>query len=88
MSTNEWFFIRSTNSGNVVSAIPNEQDYLRSQVIVTVPALNDYELWRWEGQFLTNKATGLVLDIRKGKQHEISTISILLSLLFRSFKIN
>lgn len=68
-SSTEWFFIRSTNSGHVISAIPNlEQDYLRSQVIVTSPALNDFELWRWEGQFLINKATGLVLDIRKGKK--------------------
>lgn len=66
MSVNEWFYIRSTNSGHVISAIPNEETYLRSQVIVTAPTLNDHELWCWKGQCLTNKATDLVLDIREG----------------------
>jgi hypothetical protein len=64
-AVNEWFYIRSISTGNVVTANPKEA-VARAQVIVTKPALNDLELWSWKGEFLSNKATGLVLDIRKG----------------------
>jgi hypothetical protein len=56
--------MRSTSSGNVITA---KDTLLRSQVFITKPTLDDSELWAWKGQFLVNKASGLVLDIRKGK---------------------
>lgn len=65
-SLNGWFYIRSTSTGNVVSASTNTTDLLRSQVLVTPSTLSDHELWCWKGQFLMNKANDLVLDIRKG----------------------
>ena len=68
MSTLEWFYIRSTHTGNVVSASTNTAELLRSQVLVTPPTLSDHELWCWKGQFLVNKANDFVLDIRKGKK--------------------
>ncbi|KAI8646611.1 hypothetical protein BD408DRAFT_439989 [Parasitella parasitica] len=77
MSTSGWFYIRSTNTGNVVSAT-NDQELLRSQVIVTPPSLADHELWCWKGQFLCNKANGLVLDIRKGRLRLIEDTEICL----------
>jgi hypothetical protein len=64
-----YFYIRSTSTGNVVSASTNTNDLLRSQVMVTPPTLSDHELWCWKGQFLSNKANDLVLDIRKGSIH-------------------
>lgn len=67
MATNDYFYIRSTSTGNVISAPTNTNDLLRSQVMVTPPTLSDYELWCWKGQFLSNKSNNLVLDIRKGK---------------------
>jgi hypothetical protein len=63
-SSTQWFYIRSISSGNVITA---KDTLLRSQVFITKPTLNDSELWSWKGQFLVNKASGLVLDIRKGK---------------------
>ncbi|CEP17609.1 hypothetical protein [Parasitella parasitica] len=77
MSTSGWFYIRSTSTGNVVSAT-NDQELLRSQVIVTPPTLADHELWCWKGQFLCNKANGLVLDIRKGRLRLIEDTEICL----------
>jgi hypothetical protein len=78
MSTNGWFYIRSTSTGNVVASIDTEQDLLRSQVIVTPPTLSDRELWCWKGQFLCNKANDLVLDIRKGRLRLIEDTEICL----------
>lgn len=78
MSTNGWFYIRSTSTGNVVAATNTEQDLLRSQVIVTPPTLSDHELWCWKGQFLCNKANDLVLDIRKGRLRLIEDTEICL----------
>lgn len=71
MTTNGWFYIRSTSSGNVVSASTGN-DLLRSQVMVTPSTLSDHELWCWKGQYLCNKAYDLVLDIRKGKHTQNS----------------
>ncbi|KAI8979589.1 hypothetical protein BDF20DRAFT_835593 [Mycotypha africana] len=78
MST-EWFFIRSVKSGNVIAASTNDPETaLRSQVIVTVPTLSDTQLWCWKDQFLYNKATNLVLDIRKGKLRLVEDTEICL----------
>ncbi|KAI9483177.1 MAG: hypothetical protein EXX96DRAFT_557167 [Benjaminiella poitrasii] len=78
MTTNDWFYIRSTNTGNVVSASTQTVKLLRSQVLVTPPTLSDHELWCWDGQFLRNKATNYVLDIRKGRLRLIEDTEICL----------
>lgn len=62
----DWMFIRSVSTGNVITAQHNLDDPRRSQVMVAAPRCSDEELWRWDGQFLRNKATNLVLDIRNG----------------------
>lgn len=62
----DWMYIRSISTGNVVTASTDTQDRKRSQVWVRPLRRIDEELWRWDGQFIRNKATGLVLDIRKG----------------------
>ncbi|KAG2230644.1 hypothetical protein INT48_005912 [Thamnidium elegans] len=77
MTTNGWFYIRSTSSGNVVSA-STSNDLLRSQVMVTPSTLSDHELWCWKGQYLCNKANDLVLDIRKGRLRLIEDTEICL----------
>ncbi|KAI9315477.1 hypothetical protein BX666DRAFT_1860565 [Dichotomocladium elegans] len=46
--------------------------------MVAAPRFTDHELWRWDGQFIRNKATGLVLDIRKGKLRLIQETEICL----------
>lgn len=61
----DWFYIKSIGNGNVISVAASDA-FLRSQVYVRPPRQNDEELWRWDGQFLVNKATNLVMDIRKG----------------------
>lgn len=71
----EWFRMRSLFNGYVVtidrSLIDNPSELLRSQVYLC-PAQNDaYELWQWDGQYLKNKATKLVLDIRKGTEKSV-----------------
>lgn len=66
----EWFRIRSELNGYVVAidrSLP-EQDLLRSQVYLYPAQRDDFELWHWDGQYLKNKATDLVLDIRKGTE--------------------
>lgn len=78
MATNDYFYIRSTSTGNVISAPTNTNDLLRSQVMVTPPTLSDYELWCWKGQFLSNKSNNLVLDIRKGRLRLIEDTEICL----------
>ncbi|KAI8356170.1 hypothetical protein BD560DRAFT_375004 [Blakeslea trispora] len=78
MSTESWFYIRSASTGNVISAASKVDELLRSQVLVTPPTLSDNELWRWKGQFLCNKANGLVLDIRKGRLRLIEDTEICL----------
>ena len=65
-SHNDWMYIRSVSTGNVITAQNDLTDPRRSQVMVAAPQCIDQELWRWDGQFLRNKATNLVLDIRKG----------------------
>ncbi|KAI7896824.1 uncharacterized protein EV154DRAFT_410905 [Mucor mucedo] len=73
-----WFYIRSTGTGNVISASTSTDDLLRSQVLVTPSTLSDHELWCWKGQFLSNKANDLVLDIRKGRLRLIEDTEICL----------
>lgn len=78
MTTNGWFYIRSTSTGNVISASTNTKDLLRSQVMVTPATLSDHELWCWKGQFIANKANDMVLDIRKGRLRLIEDTEICL----------
>ncbi|KAI8989409.1 hypothetical protein BDB01DRAFT_539941 [Pilobolus umbonatus] len=77
MSTPDWFYIRSITTGNVI-ACPDSNDSLRAQAKVIPPTLSDLELWQWNGQFLRNKETGLVLDIRKGRLRVIEDTEICL----------
>ncbi|KAG0169318.1 hypothetical protein DFQ28_001155 [Apophysomyces sp. BC1034] len=78
----DWCYIRSVSTGNVVSAnrglVNGEEDALRSQVYLYAPKQIDEELWRWDGQYIRNKATGLVLDIRKGRLRLIEDTEICL----------
>lgn len=68
MSNIRWFYIKSATLGQVAYVDSNTNDTtLRSQVYVRSPEKTDDELWCWEGHYLVNKATRLVLDIRKGK---------------------
>ncbi|KAI8141689.1 hypothetical protein BJV82DRAFT_645302 [Fennellomyces sp. T-0311] len=46
--------------------------------MVAPPKRTDSELWRWDSQFLRNKANGLVLDIRKGRLRLIQETEICL----------
>jgi hypothetical protein len=62
-----WFYIRSLATNGVVSCSKECHEFLRSQVIVEPFDESDSQLWCWDGQFLRNKHTDLVLDIRKGK---------------------
>ncbi|KAG0182235.1 hypothetical protein DFQ29_005118 [Apophysomyces sp. BC1021] len=73
----DWMYIRAISTGNVISA-SCRGDALRSQVYVHPPKQVDEELWRWEGKYLKNKATGLVLDIRKGRLRLIEDTEICL----------
>ncbi|KAI8390926.1 uncharacterized protein BYT42DRAFT_554903 [Radiomyces spectabilis] len=72
-----WVYIQSLATGKVISATTTP-DALRSQVYVLPPKHTDHELWRWEGQFIKNKATGMVLDIRKGRLRLIEDTEICL----------
>ncbi|CDH49200.1 hypothetical protein RO3G_06683 [Lichtheimia corymbifera JMRC:FSU:9682] len=74
----DWMFIRSVSTGNVITAQNDLTDPRRSQVMVAAPRCIDEELWRWDGQFLRNKATNLVLDIRKGRLRLIQETEICL----------
>ncbi|KAI7882442.1 hypothetical protein K492DRAFT_193553 [Lichtheimia hyalospora FSU 10163] len=73
-----WFYIKSAIFGQVVSVDSNvnENDTLRSQVYVRPPQKTDDELWCWEGRYIVNKASRLVLDIRKGKLRLIEDTDI------------
>ncbi|KAI8335811.1 hypothetical protein BC941DRAFT_429441 [Chlamydoabsidia padenii] len=81
-NNNTWFYIQSTKTGHVVSAcrqIQNgEVEAARSQVHVYAPLQTDDELWTWSGQYIRNKATSLVLDIRKGRLRLIEDTEICL----------
>ncbi|KAI9299407.1 hypothetical protein BJ944DRAFT_172418 [Cunninghamella echinulata] len=67
-SNDNWFYIRSIATGHVISCLSSKESLLRSQVYVCpLQTPNDNSLWKWEKTFLKNKATGLVLDIRKGR---------------------
>lgn len=76
----EWFRIRSELNGFVIAidrSLP-KQDLLRSQVYLYPAQRDDFELWHWDGQYLKNKATDLVLDIRKGRLRLIEDTEICL----------
>ncbi|KAI8089604.1 uncharacterized protein BX664DRAFT_386065 [Halteromyces radiatus] len=69
-ATNDvWFHIRSIATGNLITCISSDSSsFLRSQVYVCpYQQQSDYALWTWDGSFLRNKASQLVLDIRKGR---------------------
>ncbi|KAJ8662215.1 hypothetical protein O0I10_001908 [Lichtheimia ornata] len=78
MTNIRWFYIKSATIGQVVSvdSNANENDTLRSQVYVRRPEKTDNELWCWEGRYLVNKSSRLVLDIRKGKLRLIEDTDI------------
>lgn len=67
-NNDSWFYIRSVATGGVITVGQPDgaSATLRSQVYVCPPERTDDELWQWDGQYLRNKATDLVLDIRKG----------------------
>ncbi|KAI9300305.1 hypothetical protein BJ944DRAFT_273237 [Cunninghamella echinulata] len=77
-----WFYIQSSKTGHVISADRHIQsegnEALRSQVYVYSAQQTDEELWRWDGQYIRNKATDLVLDIRKGRLRLIEDTEICL----------
>lgn len=69
-SLKEWFLIQSVLDGSSTLSCDRTpmEDYTRSQVYVyPTPEYTDAELWRWDSNYLQNKKSGLVLDIRKGK---------------------
>ncbi|KAI9488476.1 hypothetical protein BDB00DRAFT_39413 [Zychaea mexicana] len=75
----KWFYIKSASSDNVVSAAKvatDDEPLMRSQVYVCSPRHVDEEQWCWDGQHLVNKATELVLDIRKGRLRLIEDTDI------------
>ncbi|ORZ20286.1 hypothetical protein BCR42DRAFT_205104 [Absidia repens] len=82
MENKTWFYIQSNKTSHVISASRHIHSEglapARSQVHVYVPLQTDDELWTWEGQFIRNKATGLVLDIRKGRLRLIEDTEICL----------
>ncbi|KAI9470011.1 MAG: hypothetical protein EXX96DRAFT_512305 [Benjaminiella poitrasii] len=79
MNVPHWFYIKHVSTQKVISIYDNdESDYIRSQVIVKKPEYIDSELWCWDDNYLRNKKTGLVLDIRKGKLRLIEDTEICL----------
>ncbi|KAI9288220.1 hypothetical protein BC943DRAFT_378108 [Umbelopsis sp. AD052] len=78
--TNRWFMIKSVMDGSIISCDRSRSsDFLRSQVYVyPIPQHVDAEYWRWKGNFIENKKTGLVLDIRKGRLRLIEDTEICL----------
>lgn len=62
-----WFHIRSVATGKVITCISGPETPLRSQVYVCPYQSTDSSLWTWDDSFIRNKATNLVLDIRKGR---------------------
>ncbi|KAI7899464.1 uncharacterized protein BX663DRAFT_520994 [Cokeromyces recurvatus] len=77
-NTSKWFYIKHVSTQKVISICSNNGDYIRSQVIVKDPNYTEDELWCWESNYLKNKKTGLVLDIRKGKLRLIEDTEICL----------
>ncbi|ORZ15759.1 hypothetical protein BCR42DRAFT_415852 [Absidia repens] len=79
---NAWFYIQSTKTGKVIAVDRHIKSEglvpLRSQVRVYTPHQTSDELWTWDGQFIRNKATDLVLDIRKGRLRLIEDTEICL----------
>ncbi|KAL0086037.1 carbohydrate-binding module family 13 protein [Phycomyces blakesleeanus] len=78
IDTSNWFYIQSAATGDVISADTHTTDLLRSQVYVCPPKQIDEELWKWDGRFIVNKATEMVLDIRKGRLRLIEDTEICL----------
>ncbi|ORX54389.1 hypothetical protein DM01DRAFT_1335535 [Hesseltinella vesiculosa] len=77
-----WFYIQNTITGQVISASKlideNGLDPQRSQVHIYPCRQVDAELWAWDGPFIRNKATDLVLDVRKGRLRLIEDTEICL----------
>ncbi|KAI8067918.1 hypothetical protein BC940DRAFT_367232 [Gongronella butleri] len=77
-----WFYIQNTITGHVISASrlieETGVDAVRSQVHVYPCHQTDAELWQWDGQYIRNKATSLVLDVRKGRLRLIEDTDICL----------
>ncbi|CAM0141441.1 hypothetical protein VKS41_003850 [Umbelopsis sp. WA50703] len=75
-----WFLIQSVLDGSCISCDRSPlSDYTRSQVYVyPTPEFTDAEYWRWHGNYLENKKSGLVLDIRKGRLRLIEDTEICL----------
>ncbi|KAI9341311.1 hypothetical protein BD770DRAFT_414842 [Pilaira anomala] len=76
-NTNTWFYIKHKSTNRVIATSECEA-HARSQAVVIKPQHNDNELWCWDGHFLKNKSTGLVLDIRKGRLRLIEDTEICL----------
>ncbi|KAI8371764.1 uncharacterized protein BYT42DRAFT_581484 [Radiomyces spectabilis] len=75
----DWFYIQSISTHDVITACSTDlTSALRSQVYVNPPKCCDEELWRWDGQYIRNKATDFVLDIRKGRLRLIEDTEICL----------
>ncbi|KAI7865894.1 hypothetical protein BDF14DRAFT_1729269 [Spinellus fusiger] len=67
---------RVAAAGSVLCA--NEEEPERSLVEVREPRYNDDELWVWDNQLLKNKATGMVMSIRKGRLRLIEDTQVCL----------
>ncbi|KAI8644912.1 hypothetical protein BD408DRAFT_441448 [Parasitella parasitica] len=69
MADVKWFFIKHLNTNKAIASCSydDNNNLMRSQVVVTKPMHTDNELWCWDDQQLRNKSTNLVLDIRKGR---------------------
>ncbi|KAI8363819.1 hypothetical protein EDC96DRAFT_608792 [Choanephora cucurbitarum] len=65
MSNYDWFYIKHIASEGVMSSAA--QTKAQPQVVVVNPRMTDDELWCWNGSYLMNKSTNLVLDIHKGR---------------------
>ncbi|KAI8343327.1 hypothetical protein BC941DRAFT_91091 [Chlamydoabsidia padenii] len=63
----QWFYIRSVATGKLITCLSGPETLLRSTVYVSSQPPSDSSLWIWDGAFLRNKASDLVLDIRKGR---------------------
>lgn len=71
----KWFYIQQKLTGMVI-ATSSCETHARSQAVVVKPQYTDNELWCWDNHHLKNKFTGLVLDIRKGKNKPYYCISL------------
>jgi hypothetical protein len=74
-SNTSWFYIKHSSTEKVIACCTSDikkGNCARSQVVVIKSQYTDNELWCWDNHCLRNKATGLVLDIRKGNAYIIA----------------